>query len=223
MQFNQVIIRCELYPDEVGKAFVTKALSAKPKMWRGAQVEFQFAVFKRRQIGDTAAELYDISNIAGLPQIRIRTANAAGTVLLDNTAAGAVIEKDESLDLDSWADGSKQHFRMYFPESATGITAGSQYIVIYGPDGDVFGTSVIEVTDPGTGAAASPEPAAEGYYTKSEVRAILEDFMRLVGEPGQTRALTSADGRWRVVEELISDGDGVRIAQNFEEVQNPQA
>jgi hypothetical protein len=223
MQFEKVVIRCKLFPKQVGKPFATLDTGLKPKMWIGSQVEFQFGLFNRDATLDEEAELYDISNIAGLPQIRIRTANAAGAILLDHTAVGAVIEKDESLDLDTWADGSKQHFRMYFPESATGITAGTQYIVIYGPDGDVFGTSIIEVIDPGTGAAASPAPAAEGYYTKSEVRGILEDFMRLVGGPGQTRALTSADGRWRVVEELISDGDGVRIAQNFEEVQNPQA
>jgi hypothetical protein len=222
MQFEKVVIRCKLFPKQVGKPFATLDTGLKPKMWIGSQVEFQFGLFNRDATLDEEAELYDISNIAGLPQIRIRTANAAGSILLDHTAAGAVIEKDPSLTLDTWNDGSKQHFKMYFPETATGITAGNQYIVIYGPDSDVFGTSIIEVIDPGTGAAASPAPAAEGYYTKNEVRALFEDFMRKIGRPGETRALTTADGRYRIIEQAVADELGVRIAPQIEEVQNPQ-
>jgi hypothetical protein len=216
--FNQVIIRCELYPDEVGKDFVTRILNGRPAMNKGAQVEFQFGLFAKRATKTTPAVLYDISNIAGNPLLRIRQTNKDGVLLLDHTVTGCVVAKDQSLDLATWEDGTKQHFRFYFPETATGITEGRQYIVVYGPDGDVYGSANIDVVDPGTGAAASPTPSADGYYTKAEVKALMEDFMRKIGKAGETRALTSKDGKYRIIEELINDADGVRLVANIEEI-----
>lgn len=223
--FNQPIIRCALFPDDVraNNNFITQATGATPGMYSGEQVEFQFALFKAKASGDNPAVLYDISNFSGNPKMRIRSASASGTILLDETVSGCVIEKDPSLDVASWNDGSKWHFRFYFPETATGITAGdTHYIVVYGPDGDVFGRSVIYVVDPGTGLGSSPTPGDAAYYTKNDVNGILGDFARKIGRPNETFALTTQDGKFRIIAQAVNDADGPHIVWNTEQVVNVQ-
>ena len=150
MQFENIRVRCALLVDDVreGNNFVTVVTSRPPAIYKGAQVEFLFALLAKKGTSDEDPdELYDISNFSGLPKLRIRTTNASGSVLLDETSATAV-EKNPSLTLEEWERGEGYHFRFYFPETATGITAGAQYIVVYGPDGDVFGRSKNTVIDP---------------------------------------------------------------------------
>jgi hypothetical protein len=176
MTFRNIIIRCELYVDEVdeGKKFVAVATSKVPAIYKGAQVEFQFALFKTRGNANQDAVLYDISEFAGLPELRVRSSGVSGGIIMDDTATGAVIEKFDCT-LAEWQAGTNCHFRFYFPETATGLAAGTHFLVVFGPDGDVFGISDVVVVDPGTGAASSPAPSAAGYYTKPEVIGLLED------------------------------------------------
>ncbi len=216
--FNDIVIRCELFPDEVaaGTKFTNIRTGRAPAMYKGAQMEIQVAIFKKR--GTTAdeddAELYDISQFTGLPKMRIRTATAGGTILLDETVATSV-EKDPSLDLTSWADGSKQHFRFVFAETVTAIAVGVQFLVIYGPDGDVFGISTIEVIDPGTGIGTSPTPPVENYYTKTEVNGKLADLLPKQfadDQPLVMYALNQATGqRARITLQPLFDEGGARM------------
>ncbi len=216
--FNDTVIRCELYPDEVapGNNFTNISTGRTLAMYKGAQMEIQAAVFKKR--GTTAdagdAVLYDMSQFAGLPKMRIRTLNAAGSILLDETVATSV-EKDASLDLASWADGSKQHFRFVFAETVTAIAVGVQFIVIYGPDGDVFGISSIEVIDPGTGIGTSPTPPVENYFTKGEVNGKLDDKLNELFADDQPLVFyavnTTTGQRGRITLQPIFDDGGLRL------------
>ena len=213
--FNDIVIRCELYPDEVApnSKFVNIRTGKTPAMYYGAQMEIQVALFKKKATTSEDAELYDISQFAGLPKMRIRTTNASGTVLLDETVASAV-EKDPSLDLTSWQDGSKWHFRFAFAETATAIATGVNFLVIYGPDGDVFGLSDIECINPGTGAAASPTPSAVGYYDKNEIQGLLGDKLnkQLADDQPLVFYTTNAAGaRVRISLQPIWDESGARL------------
>lgn len=175
--FNDTIVRCELFPDFVvaNEKFVNVRTSLPPAIYLGAQCEFQFAIFATKATSDdTPATLYDVSQFSGLPKMRVRLANASGTILMDDTVASAV-QVDPTLTLATWQDGTKWHFRFAFEVAATGLPVGVQFLVIYGPDGDVFGVSTVEVIDPGTGAGASPTPSADGYFTKTEVNGKLGD------------------------------------------------
>lgn len=219
--FENIVIRCALFPDDVQSSnnFISGSTGRTPAMYSGAQVEFQFALFKSKANGDTPAVMDDISTMSGLPKMRIRLATAAGTILLDETVA-TTVAKDASCDVDSWNDGTKQHFRFYFPETATGIAAGVQYIVIYGPDGDVYGRSTIEVIDPGTGAGASPSPSADGYFTKTEVNGKLGDKLDkqlAVDQPLSFLALNPVTGKTaRITMQPIFDEGGARLVPNVE-------
>lgn len=216
MVFDRVIVRCELYPDEVSSSFkfVQVNTAKTPGMYAGAQVEFQFALFKKKATPSADAELYDIAQFSGLPKMRIRNLTSAGIVLLDETVASA-IEKDVTLDLASWQDGSRQHFRFSFPETATGIATGTHFIVIYGPDGDVFGISSIEVIDPGTGASNSPTPSADGYYTKTEARGLLADKLDKQFAEDQPLVFyarnTTTNQLGRITLQPIFDDGGLRL------------
>jgi hypothetical protein len=220
-KFNNVVVRAALYVDDVqsNNNFTSIVTGRTPAMWKGAQVEFQFALFKSKGTNDTDPELYDITEFTGLPKLRIRTTNAAGAILVDETSATSV-EKDATLDLDSWNDGSKWHFKFLFPESATGITAGTQYIVVYGPDGDVFGRSSIEVIDAGTGAGASPAVGDETYYTKTDVNGLLQDKLdkQLADDQGLSFvALNQTTGtRYRISWMPVADDQGARMVEHVE-------
>lgn len=214
--FDRVIIRVELYPDEValdGK-FVQVVTGKPPAMYKGAQMEVQCGIFKRKATTSTPAELYDISQFTGLPKLRIRDTSSAGIVLLDETVADSVA-KDPSLDLATWQDGSKQHFRFIFAETVTGIAVGNgHFFVIYGPDGDVFGISSIAVIDPGTGIGASPTPPLETYYTKTEVNGKLLDKMDKVladNQPVTFYATNSVGARVRITLQPVWDDSGARL------------
>lgn len=221
MIFNDIVIRCELYPDEVAPnvKFTNVRTGKTPAMYYGAQMEIQVALFKKKATPGEDAELYDISQFSGLPKMRIRATNASGTVLLDETVALSV-EKDATLDLASWQDGSKQHFRFAFAETATAITTGVNFIVIYGPDGDVFGLSDIEVINPGTGASASPTPSADGYFTKTEINGKLTDLLPKQfadDQPLVFYAVNPDTGqRARITLQPIWDEGGPRLVPNAE-------
>lgn len=222
--FNQPIIRCALFPDDVSpnNKFISVATSRTPGMYVGEQVKFEFCLFKQKANNDEPAVLYDISNFSGNPKMRIRSGGPTGTVLLDESVA-TDIQKDASVTVDDWNAGTKAHFSFYFPETATGIAAGdNHYIVVYGPDGDVFGRSDIYVSDPGTGAAASPTPGDAAYYTKDEVRGLLEDFVRKIGRPNESWALTTQDGKFRIIAQAVNDEQGPHLVYNTEEVVNVQ-
>lgn len=178
--FENIVIRCALFPDDTPSEtqFVTVATSKAPSMYKGAQVALEFCLFKSPEIdANNPAVLYDITNFVGLPKFKIRLANAAGNVLLDDGVAGVVPTKDATCTLAQWLNGSSQHFRFFLPETVTGITAGAQYIVIYGPDGDVFGKSTIYVVDPGTDAGSPPTPSPPTAYSKTEMQGILLDYL----------------------------------------------
>jgi hypothetical protein len=214
--FNNSIIRVELFPDETdpNAKFTNIRTGRTPAMYAGAQMEIQAALFKKKASQTDNAELYDISQFAGLPKLRIRTTNAAGSLLLDETVATSV-EKDPSLDLTSWQDGTKQHFRFFFPESVTGIAVGNQFFVIYGPDGDVFGLSTMDVINPGTGAASSPTPGDPGYYNKIETQGLLLDKLDkqlAFDQPIVFGAINPVTGeRGRITLQPIWDDQGLRL------------
>lgn len=214
MQLDNNIIRAAFLPDDQNFIFVSRSSGRQPEMPRGAPLEFQFSCFKNFGDADNDPELYDISNFAGLPELRIRTTNAAGSVLLDDTVASSV-EKDPTVDLTSWNDGSKQHFRFVFPYTTTAITAGTQFIVVFGPNGQVYGKSFILVVDPGTGAAASPTPSADGFYTKTEARGLLADKLDkqfAVDQPIVFYALNPTTGKnVRISLQPIFDEQGPRL------------
>lgn len=214
--FNNIIIRCELFPDAVEPnfKFTNIRTGRTPAMYAGAQMEVQCAIFRTKAAPNESAELYDISQFAGLPKMRIRTSTAAGSVLLDESVATSV-EKDPSLDLTSWQNGTKQHFRFVFPESATGIATGTQFFVIYGPDGDVFGISSMEVINPGTGAGASPSPGDPTYYNKVETQGLLQDKLDkqlAFDQPIVFAAINPVTGeRGRITLQPIWDDQGLRL------------
>lgn len=219
--FNNVIIRAELYVDDVqdNNYFVVTQTGKKPAMYSGAQVEFQFCIFSKKATTDSDAVLYDISNISGNPKLRVRATNASGTVLMDESVATTVL-KDATTDLASWNNGTKQHFKFYFPETATGITAGTQYIVVYSADGDVFGRSQITVIDPGTGAASSPTPSAVGYYDKNDVNSKLQDYVlkqRPTDQGDVYYALNQTTGKTaKISVQPIFDDGGARLVTSVE-------
>jgi hypothetical protein len=219
MQFNQVTIRCELFPDRIGEKFVTIATGSTPKGYKGAQMRFEVALFRSERIDDAQdAVLYDIGNVSGLPRLRVRATNASGNVILDSDSGGCEVVKDESLSLETWRDGSKQHFAFSFPEADTGIAVGTHHVVVSGADGDVFGISTFEVIDPGTAAAASPAPGDETYFTKVEVNSKLAGLAKRIGAAGESLALTSADGKWRIWLTAVNDEQGLRLDQQQEEI-----
>lgn len=223
MNFTRDIIRCELYPDEISNSakFVNKKTARTPAMFKGAQVTFQFAVVRTRATIDTAIELYGMESMVGLPKMRIRSGTAAGAVILDESTADSV-EKDITLDATSWEDGTKQHFSFSFPETATSLAVGPHFIVIYGPDDDVFGISTIEVIDPGTGVASSPAPGDPGYYTATDIDGKLLDYQKKVlnvDEPIILRALNPATNQLgRITLQAIWDDQGLRLAQTTEDI-----
>jgi hypothetical protein len=223
MNFTRDIIRCELYPDEITNSskFVNVKTGRTPAMYKGAQVTFQFAVVRTRGEIDTDMELYGLEDMVGLPKMRIRSSTAAGAVLLDESTADEVL-KDITLDVDSWEDGTKQHFTFSFPETATSIAVGTHWIVIYGPDDDVFGVSQIEVIDPGTGVASSPSPSDPTYYTAIDVDGKLTDYQKKVldiDEPIILRALNPATNQLgRITLQAIWDDQGLRLVQTAEDI-----
>ena len=213
-QFKNIVIRCELYVNEIsdGNNFISIATGKPPVIYKGAQVEFQFCLFSKKFNANADAELYDISNVTGLPKLRIRLSSSSGTVLLDESLA--TVTKDVSTTLATWQDGSKQHFTFYFPETATGITAGTQFIVVYGPDGDVFGTSAITVIDAGTGAEASPAMGDPTYYTKVDTDGKLNDKLdkQLAADQPISFIATNASGQQtRITLQPIWDDQGARL------------
>jgi hypothetical protein len=217
-QFENVRIRAELLVDDVkpNNNFRAVATGRPPSMYRGAQVEFLFALFRKKGSGTSADpdELYDITNISGLPKLRIRTTNASGAVLLDETVATAVEKNTTGLTLEDWQNDNGWHFRFYFPATATGITAGEQYLVVYGADGDVFGRTQITVIEPGTGAAVSPEPGDELYYTKTDVNGKLNDKLDKQFADGQGLTFVAVDAsgnRCRITLAPTWDEQGVRL------------
>ena len=222
--FRNIVIRAALYPDDVrdGNNFVTVTTAQPPAMYIGAQVELQFCLFKSKANGpDQPAVLNDLSEFTGLPKMRVRTTNAAGAILLDESLATAV-EKDSDCSLEEWNAGTSQHFRFYFPETNTVITAGAQYIVIYGPDGDVFGRSQITVIDAGTASGASPTPSASGYYTKPEMQGILGDYLPKTfgeGQPLVFLARNPVTGQLaRITQTPIWDEQGPRLVTGYEDI-----
>lgn len=193
--FSEIIIRCPLYPDSVGEAIKTIATSGAPKGYKGAQMRFQFALHKKPAVNGEPAELYSIAGFTGNPRLRVRVADASGALLMDSDTGGAVVTKDESCTIETWTDGTKQHFDIYFPETDTVIAVGTHFISISGPDGDVFGVGTFQIIDPGTTASASPTPAADGYYTKGEVASLISQFWKNgFNDAGQTFIIVSENG-----------------------------
>lgn len=222
--FRNIVIRCALYPDDVqaNNNFVTVATARPPAAYIGAQVEFQFCLFKQRGNGDSQpAILNDLSEFTGLPKLRIRLATAAGTILLDESTATAV-EKNVNCSLEDWTTGNSQHFRFYFPETATNIAAGDQYIVVYGPDGDVFGRSQILIVDAGTSAGSSPAPSAAGYYTKPEIAGLLTDYLPKTFGEGQPLVFLArnpvSNQLARITQTPIWDDMGPRLVTTIEDI-----
>lgn len=225
--FNDIVIRCELYPDRVsaGEKFTNVATGIVPGFYKGAQFELQIAIFKTKSDANTGAELYDISQFSGVPKFRVRTTNASGTILIDDTVSGVTIEKDITLDLASWQDGSKWHFRIYVPETASSVATGTNFIVIYGPDSDVFGISDIVVIDPGTGASASPSPPTDVYPTKTDLNNKLLDYLPKqlsVNQPFSYLAKNPDTGQIaRITDQPLWDGQGPRIVRTITDITPP--
>lgn len=197
MIFSEVIIRCPLYPDEVGVTFKTVSTQSEPSIYKGTQIRFQFGVFKKRATNAEVEEFYNTaSGFNGAPRLRVRTDNANGAVVMDSSTGGAVTSVNQAeIELENWADGTASQIEIFFPESDTSIASGTYFVSLTGPDGDVLGISSLTVIDGGNGSSASPAPPVDTYYTKSEVASLVSSFWKTgFNDVGQTFVIISQNG-----------------------------
>ena len=75
--------------------------------------------------------------------------------------------------------------------------------------------SKITVIDPGTGAASSPAPGSELYFTKTDINAKLADKMdkQLADDQGIGFVATNqtTGDRFRIVLQPVADEQGARV------------
>lgn len=195
--FTRTIIRCAVCPSDVESTFKT-VFGGAPKFFKQSEVEFQFAFFT----DPSFTTLLDISNVS-YANLRLRSVNASGTLLMDGDSAGAEKALHAALSLPEWQAGTSQHVRIFFPSSLTNITAGTHFLTLYGltsesSGNDVFGRCNCEVVDVGDlGASATPAPGTTPASIE-QVQALLQqtlaDYARKIGEVGDTLTVRGTDG-----------------------------
>lgn len=161
-----------------------EADGADPLVWRGTNVRFEVGLLKDDQIID------DISNLASVT-LEVFEKNAiGGTPKLQKVVSAGSL--DNSLDQESWEDGSKQHANFDFTDVETNLDSpGSTYqtawedefyLVVSGVTSGgskiTYGYALLKFREDGTGSGASAPLNDPNYYTMAQVDAM---FLALTG------------------------------------------
>lgn len=186
-QFVRTRIRCALYPSKVGENFTNVFSNGTPRIYKGAGVDFEFAIF------DSAGVLFDIGNIIDFTLLVQPAGRASNYVLKTATPSG-------NINVSDWNAGTAQHGVISLLGSDTSIALGTHELTIWGrtsdagTDPDVFGTSKIEVLDAGITVVTQPA-IVPNYPTTDQLAAALAGVVKFAGNPpGAKIQLTSASG-----------------------------
>lgn len=177
MQFVKTRIRCPIYPSKVGEPFLNLFTNTTPKIYKGAGVDFEIALF------DSVGVLFDVGNVTDFT-LMVKPVNTPGgaTEILKTVAPSG------NISLDNWTNGSAQHVSISLLGSETQIAAGTHDLTIWGhtsdagSDPDVFGQATLEVIDRGITAITNPAVSAT-YLTEDQIRALIAGFVRFAGNP----------------------------------------
>lgn len=177
MQFVRTRIRCPIFPSQVGVPFNNLFTNGNPKIYKGAGVDFEIALFDSKDV------LFDIGNVSEFTLMVKPAGNPAGATEILKTIAPS-----GNISLDNWNNGSAQHVSISLLGSETQIAAGTHDLTLWGhtsdagSDPDVFGQATLEVIDRGITVITNPAVSAT-YLTEDQIRALVAGFVRFGGNP----------------------------------------
>lgn len=141
----------------------------KPRWWRGGDLEFDLGVFFNGTV-------VDVTNLASIT-LEVRAMGAKGAVPAETDApliGKTVTSFDDTLNADSWADGSKQHAVVALTAAESNIAAGAAWLSIFAITNDNPGRIItlcagpVQVMEDGSGFAMEPQPVDEVFYTAQQ-------------------------------------------------------
>jgi hypothetical protein len=202
-RFTGQRIRVEVNIDAKDAAIKERSTGTVPKFARGAQLIVDVALISN-------SELVDISNISAATLTIKDSASRSGTKQAEKVIGPTSMNK--GLALADWEAGGETayHFRFAFTSGEMGIGTGNtanHWAAFHGltTDVDVFGGGTIQSFDAGIAASTSPEVPVEDGVTLSQVNALMQDFMRKNGLPGEMLTLRSPDGAHRLIVGIDND------------------
>lgn len=193
MQFAKTRIRCPIYPSKVGENFFNLFSNTTPKIYKGAGVDFELALF------DSPGNLFDIGNVVDFTLMvkPVNTPGGAAEILKTVAPAGNISQAN-------WEAGTAQHVSISLLGSETAIAAGTHDLTIWGhtsdagSDPDVFGTTKIEVLDAGITAVTNPT-VTPTYLTEDQIRQLIAGFVRFNGNPAGSKIQLPSDNGQRYI------------------------
>lgn len=188
--FTKTHLRFRIYPARTAESFVAVTGST-PTAWRACGVRFSFTFM------DVDSSLLDVGNIASVTLFAKTKSSPASSPIILKTSSSI----DTTLNLDRHQAG-EDHVSIDFSaaEMAAFSTAAHYDLTLAGLttddllDQDVFGFTDLEIKDAGVSNLVSPAAGSSPAVTMEQLTAILGQFVRVVGDPGSTITLRSADG-----------------------------
>jgi len=163
-----------------------------PELWRGNDAQFEVGIFFNETLQT------DISNIATITLDVKSTSDRDGDPLITATLQAA--DLDDTLDSETWADGTKQHALFTFTGDETNIELDGNdddcWLIISYTTTDNPGRSItiqhtiIKIVEDGAGSDGQPQNNANLYYTKAEADG------RYVQKHEDQAWVQWANGRW---------------------------
>lgn len=185
-------MRCAVFPAKVGELFQSIFTGSNPKIFKGAGVDFEIALF------DLDGSLFDVSNVASM-SVLVKPYGSPGSAAEMSKLTAAI---NAGLTLTDWNNGVGAHAIVSFTGTEANIAAGNHDITVHGVtsdnavDADVFGRSVLQVIDAGiTSNTVAPLNPADGV-TFDQLTALLANYVTFGKNPdGKMVTLWSDNGR----------------------------
>jgi hypothetical protein len=170
LQRNRFRIKADAGEFAAPKDFFT---STTVKFWRGTDLQFEIGVFFR-------AVLQSIANLASITIEIKEPANggapdpATAPLMMKTVLA---VDLDDTVDDETFANGTKQHALAVFTNTESNIPAGNKWLLVYALDdlGQKFtlAAGLCQVVEDGGPSTGDPEALEVGYYNEDQIDALL--------------------------------------------------
>jgi hypothetical protein len=210
VQFVRTRIRCAIDISKRTTKFKDVLTSSFPSGFRGTGQQFEISFFYGR-------ELVDISNFSAVTVTVKDADDLTGPALMTKTVGEDNLNK--TLTIEEWNAGTSQHVIVVFSSVETALGAGGEdvdyHLVVHGLttddtiDKDTFGVSTLRLIEDGTVDAESPPPSGPLYLNADQIKALMEQYMKKVGDPGDVQTYRSDPDVFRRI--VGVDAEGNRI------------